>query len=252
MRKMVCGLVALGGLTAGCVAPLPVVRLMPHDKNVTWVAGLAVTERSEGGVRAAVAFERQDGHGIGFRVEVQNDAPAPVVIDPRDMVFVTCATQANCSPRETVVDPEEMLLALDHARSREQAQGQSAAAAGTALLFLAITADVAAISKGHNRHAGERTALAGINLSEAATASEQRIANIDAARAAWSSSTLRRTTLPTGRGAAGLVYVRLDEEAHYVWLDVRAGAHDFWFPFEQAIVPQPRRHRGDEGDQAEN
>jgi hypothetical protein len=223
---------------------------MPHDKNVTWVAGLAMTERSEDGVRAAVAFERQDGHGVGFRVEVKNDGTAPLVIDPRDMAFVTCATETECSARDTVVDPEAMLLALDLARSREQSQAQTRAAADTALLFLAITADVAAVSKGHYRHAGERTALAGINLEATAAASEQRIANLDAARAAWATSTLRRTTLPQGGGAMGLVYVPLNQKAHYVWLDVRAGAHDFWFLFEQAIVRRPRYHHTE--DQAEN
>ena len=246
MKKLMCGRVATVWLAAGCATPLPVVRLMPQDKNVTWVAGLAMSERSEGGVRAAAGFERQDGHGIGFRVEVRNEGAAPLVIDPRDMVFVTCTSQTVCSGRDTVVDPEAMLLALDEARSHEQAQGQTLAAADTALLFLAITADVAAISKGHYRHAGESTAWAGTNLAATAAASAQRIANLDAAKEAWASSTLRRTTLLPGGAAEGLVYIPLKEEAHYVWLDVRAGAHEFWFSFEQAIVPGTRYHHTDE------
>src|SRR5262245_62138986 len=74
---------------AGCATPLPVVRLAPRDANVTWVAGRAVTVRSEQGIRVAAAFERQAGRAIGFRVELENGSDAALVVDPSEMQFTT-------------------------------------------------------------------------------------------------------------------------------------------------------------------
>lgn len=242
MMKRLLGMGGASLLAAACTTPLPVVRLMPHDANVTWVAGRAVTTRDKGGIRAAAAFDRQDGRAVAFRVEVENDSGEALVVDPNDMLFVTCVAAANCSERKPVVDPEQVLVALDQARSRTEAQASDSAAGNSALVFLAVTSDLSSIGRGHDHHAGERTALAAGNLRTSELTSEQRLASIASAKEMWSTTALRRTTVLAGHGAAGLVYVPLDPGARYVWLDVKAGRHDFWFTFEQAITPERREH----------
>jgi hypothetical protein len=234
--QLLTGMIGAALVGASCAAPLPVVRLAPRDGNVAWIAGRAVTTQAEGGVRAAAAFEYQTGGTVGFRVEVQNDSPDTLDIDPRGMSFRTCPTEQRCAASQPVVDPEQMLIALDEARSEEEASAANTRAADSALLFLSIASDVADINRGHGQHAGDATTLAAVNLKSSETASQSRLALIDSQKIAWSTSTLRRTTLPPGHGAAGLVFVPLDRDAQYVWLHVRAGAHDFWFPFQQSVV----------------
>jgi len=222
--------------SVGCATALPVVRLAPRDANVTWVSGRAVTVRSEQGIRVAAAFERQAGRTMGFRVELQNDSDASLVVDPSEMQFTTCTSEQECVSSQPVVDPEQVLVALDEARSEEEAHAANASTTGTVLVLLAATADIAEASSRHDHHAGERTVMAGIDLKSSESNSRQRLAQLETETTAWSNSTLRRTTVAAGHGAAGLVYIPLDTKAHYVWLDVRVGGHDFWFPFQQLVA----------------
>lgn len=62
---------------------------------------------------------------------------------------------------------------------------------------------------------------------------------IDAKRQIWSTVALRRTTLVSGHGVVGLVYVPLAADARSMWLGVPVGDHLSWFAFEQTVVESP-------------
>jgi hypothetical protein len=233
-------IVVLGFAAAGCALPRPIVRLYPAGSDIVWVSGRAVVEHAEGGIRAAAAFDHQNGDTVAFRVEIQNDSAERIEIDPKHMQFVTCFAGSSCSARQSAFDPEQVLMALDQERSQEEAKAVNSQVAGSALIFLSATADVASVARGHTRDAGERTALAGIALDSSVNGSEQTLARIDSERVTWATAALRRTTLLAGHGVAGLVYVPLAAKAEYVWLDVPAGGRDFWFRFKQTVTVPPR------------
>ena len=239
MRKGIIATASLG-LIAACAAPLPIVRLQPQGSEVVWVAGRAVVASDRAGIRVATAFDHQDGRYLAFRVEVANDSQERFDVDPKEMHFATCASEANCSLKRPVADPEQKLLALDHAHAQAEADARNMAATGTALVLLSATADVASSTGGRSQHWGERAMLASLSVDNSVAASHHSLGSIDANRFAWSAAAFRRTTLLPGHGAAGLVYVPLRPEAKYVWLEVTVAGEDFSFPFQQEVTAAPR------------
>ena len=245
ISMMGLGLVGLVGLAVmgACATALPVVRLQPQGSDVFWVAGRAVVASAHDGIRVAAAFDHQDGQAIAFRVEVANDTAERFDVDPQDMHFAVCVSDPSCGGKRKVMDPEQKLLALDHARSREEADAKNMAVAGTTLVLLSLTADVASSSR-RSGHLGNRAMLASLSVDNSAAASHRRMGDIDADRSVWSASAFRRTTLFPGHGAAGLVYVPLKPNAKYVRLELTVAGHDFVFPFEQAVTTPPPASRG--------
>jgi hypothetical protein len=111
-------------------------------------------------------------------------------------------------------------------------------------VLLGAAAAIPAAARGRGRESAEHAALGAIalssNLEDSAAASETALGRIDAERGLWSTAALRRTTLLTGHGVAGIVFVPLATDAHYVWLDVPTGGRHFWFGFTQIIAATPR------------
>jgi hypothetical protein len=231
------------GVMAACATALPIVRLQPHGSDVVWVSGRAVVTSARDGIRVAAAFDHQDREAIAFRVEIVNDTVERFDVDPKDMHFAVCVSDPSCPGKRNVIDPEQKLLALDHARSREEADGKNMVVADSMLLFLAVAADVASSSQ-TSPPLGNRAMLASLRVDNAAAASDRRLGSIDANRSVWSASAFRRTTLLPGHGAAGLVYVPLKPNAKYVRLELNVAGVDFVFLFEQAVTAPPRAPYG--------
>jgi hypothetical protein len=241
MARPLIAALAVGFVATGCATPLPVIRLSPRSPDAIWVAGRSVLTYQQGGVRAAAAFDHQDGETVAFRVEVENDSADRLEVDPKAIWFVTCTTESECSPGQRVVDPEDRLLALDEQRSNQQVQTANSQTASAVLVFLSATADIAAAARGHVRDVGQSTAAAA-SVSEASGQSGERaLAHIDSERLTWSTAALRRTTLFSGHGAAGFVFLPVVPSAKYVWLNVPVSGHPFWFSFDQTVFAPAKR-----------
>jgi hypothetical protein len=240
LRTLVAPL-AVAFVFTGCVTPLPVVRLSPRTPDAIWVAGRSVVTYQQGGIRAAAAFDHQDGDTVAFRVEVENGSADRLEVDPKAMQFVACTGESACSPVERVADPEERLLALDAQRSTQKAQNANNQTTSAVLVFLSASADIAAAAGGHVRDVGDSTAATAAVGEASAQSGERALAHVDSERSMWSTVALRRTTLFTGHGAAGLVFLPVVPSAKYVWLNVSVGGHPFWFPFNQTVFT-PAKH----------
>jgi hypothetical protein len=232
---------AVAFVFAGCVTPLPVVRLSPRTPDTIWVAGRSVVTYQEGGVRAAAAFDHQDGETVAIRVEVENASADRLEVDPKAMVFVTCTTESDCSPGERVVDPEDRLLALDEQRSNQRAQTTNGQTASAVLVLLSASSDIAAAARGHVRDVGQNAAAAASVNEASAESGERALAHIDSEHTTWSTAALRRTTLFSGHGAGGLVFLPVVPAAKYVWLNVSVSNHSFWFSFDQTVFEPAKR-----------
>jgi hypothetical protein len=227
---------------AGCVAPMPVVRLLPESPNVTWVSGLAVVTQEQSGIRIALAFDRHDGDSLAFRLEVMNNTTGQFEISARDVVFVTCkgpTSYSDCSARQGAIDPEATLQSLDEAHSLQIADATNSEILGTSLMLLSVTADVAGAASGHPRSgATSASTLSALNSSEAVH--QSTIGQIESERAKWAATALRRTTLLPAHSLAGFVFVPTNFQARFVWVQVQIGTRKFPFVFEQtSTIPAP-------------
>jgi hypothetical protein len=233
-------LLAFGHVAAACATPQPLVRLHPDTPDVIWVAGRASVQQSQDGIRVATAFERQDGRTLALRLEVQNGTAARVEVDPRNITFSTCRTAitTSCKPSQRVIDPEQMLLVVDTAASRTAADAANEQVALGTLALLSAAGDVASAASGHpDRATGEGTAAAVGMMGDAAAAADTQEASLAVQRQVWSDQALRRNTLFPGQGIDGLVYIPIDPQAGFVWLQATVGGHTFPFHFAQVSTP---------------
>jgi hypothetical protein len=220
---------------AGCAAPAPLVRLTPYNPDVVWVSGRAVVSEDQDGVRVAAAFDEQAGDGLGIRVEVENASDERLEIAPADVTYTLCATEAvgSCAPWRQVADPERMLIEIDAARSREQANASNDQAAMVPFLILGAVGDVASIA---SRHPTNNAAAISSEMDDDANRHASTITSLDSEHQRWSADALRRTTLIPGRGTAGYVYVPVDTRAQVVWLQVMIDDRRFTFRFRQTVT----------------
>lgn len=234
-------------VSVGCATPGPVVRLHPPStSDVTWVSGRAVQIDEEPGLRVAAAFDHQDGARLAVRLEIRNDTDDPVVVGPGDVTFMPCnaGRTVACPFSYPVIDPERMLLALDHEGEQQRASAANDEAVYVPLLLLSVVADVGSIAsgQGHRRNAGRSTASLSAQMDASAARHESASLSIDAQRNLWSNAAFRQNTVLPGAAAGGLVYLPIHRDAHHLWVHVRAGGHLFAFRFEQKLISRPGAH----------
>jgi hypothetical protein len=232
----------------GCVTAQPVLRLTPQGGDPVWVGGTAVVSKTGETVRVAAAFARDYDGRIGFRVEVENRSAQPIVIDSNVFSFSTCkrtdpSQPEACAPDQVAINPEKVLLDMDIARSREQAQNTNDATFHSVLFLLDATASIATLPSGKPRDGAQAAVLAGQEgqMVDAAEARESRqVSAYELERANWTTEAFRKTTIFPGKAAAGLVFTERDVHAHTVWLLIRTEKEVFRFPFDQVVyVPRP-------------
>jgi hypothetical protein len=241
-RFTVLGIAAIAAVAsagaAGCATPAPIYRLTPRSNEVYWVAGRPSVQKEAAGVRAAVAFEHQDGETLRVRVEMMNQSDARFDVKPTDFSFVTCTNEsvASCGGAKPIVDPEMVLGALDERESRERADSVNDQAVLVPLLLLSAAAEVAAASKGHGGSVGVlRTAAIADRMDSNEARHDSATRSIGDQREMWSNGAFRRNTLAPGGGTAGFITIPIESNVKYVWLTVRAAGQSLPFCFEQSV-----------------
>jgi len=237
-------LLSAGGLVAvGCATPLPLVRLNPDAADIIWVGGRASVQKDVAGVRAAAAFEHQDGSNLALRVEIENRTTDRLEVSPHAMTYSVCSALAasSCTPSQRVIDPEEILAALAVAESRGVADTTNSQALFGTLVLLSAVGDVASAAQG--RHVDGSGALIAASAMEGdAAARNSAAASIAVQQQIWADQALRRNTLFPGQGTTGLVYLTINNQAAYVWLQITVAGRVFPFHFAQVVtVVQPPR-----------
>jgi hypothetical protein len=102
-------------------------------------------------------------------------------------------------------------------------------------VLLSAVGDVASLAAPNHRRRGSDTLLAVEHAEASAARAEATQGSLASRRQVWSDVALRRTTLPSGRGTSGLVYVPVTLDAAYIWIYVHAGGHQFPFGFTQKV-----------------
>ncbi len=219
-------------LAVGCAAPLPLVRLNPDSSDIVWVGGRASVQKEETGVRVATAFEHQDGPTLAVRVEIENRTADRLEVSPQEMTFSTCRSlaAATCSPSQRVFDPEQVLAALDVAQSRGVAEEANSQAFFGTLVLLSAVGDVASAAQGRHPTGAGTLVAASVMEGDAAVRNSAQ-ASIAVQQQIWSDRALRRNTLFPGQGTSGLVYLPINRQADFVWLQITVAGRLFPFHF---------------------
>jgi hypothetical protein len=221
--------------------PAPVLRLTPQAKDVVWIGGTAVASQQGRNARAAVAFVREQDHLLSFRVEIESLSDKPILVDPARFYYLTCAQKGQpparvCGNSHYVVNPEQVLLNMDMANSRQIASAANEEALFGAMLLLQATAAVAGGASGHG-HAVAGAAVAAVGTGAALESSRQRsyqqVSAYELERSNWSTAALRKSTLFPGDRVAGLVFLEKNPAVSEVSLQVRAGDEVLPFGFNQ-------------------
>jgi hypothetical protein len=227
-------------LAVGCATPMPLVRLKPDAPDVVWVGGRASVQKDTTGVRVAAAFEHQDGSNLALRVEIENRTTDRLEVSPQEITYSVCSgLQApSCAPSQRVIDPEQILTALAVAQSRNVADASNSQAFYGTLVLLNAVGDVA--SAAHGRPAGSGTLVAASAMEGAAAAHDSTQASFAEQQQIWSDQALRRNSLFPGQGTSGLVYLPINYQAKYVWLQITVAGRLFPFHFAQVVTPVDR------------
>ncbi len=217
---------------------MPLVRLNPDASDVVWVGGRASVQKDTTGVRVAAAFEHQDGPNLAVRVEIENGTTERLEVSPREMTFAVCSglAPASCGPSQRVIDPEKVLTALAVAQSRGAAEASNSQAFYGTLVLLSAVGDVASAAHGR-RTSGTGTLVAASAMEEDAAARDSAQASIAVQQQLWSDQALRRNTLFPGQGTSGLVFLPINYQAGYVWLQITVAGRLFPFHFKEVVTP---------------
>jgi len=229
----------MGGFVAiGCATPMPLVRLKPDAPDVVWVGGRASVQKDTTGVRVAAAFEHQDGSNLALRVEIENRTTDRLDVSPQEMTYSVCSglKPVTCRPSERVIDPEQVLAALDVAQSRSVADAANSQAFYGTLVLLSAAGDVASAAHGRPT-TGSGTLVAASTMEGAVAAHNSAQASIAEQQQIWTDQALRRNTLFPGQGTSGLVYLPINYQAKYVWLQITVAGRLFPFHFAQVVTP---------------
>jgi len=228
-----------GFVVIGCATPMSLVRLDPDAPDVVWVRGRASVQKDTDGVRVAAAFEHQDGSTLALRVEIENRTSDRLEVSPQEeMTYAVCSgwAVASCAPSQRVIDPEQVLTALAVAQSRGVAEASNSQAFYGSLVLLNAVGDVASVARGRpTTGAGTLVALSAMEGDAAESNNTQ--ASIAVQQQIWSNQALRRNTLFPGQGTSGLVYLPINFQARYVWLQIAVAGRRFPFHFVQVVTP---------------
>jgi len=227
-----------GFVVVGCATPMPLIRLNPDTPDVVWVGGRASVQKDTTGVRVAAAFEHQDGANLALRVEIENRTTDRLEVSPQEITFSVCSGLAvtSCAPSQRVVDPEQVLTALAVVQSRGAAEASNTQALYGTLVLLSAVGDVA--SAAHGRPStGSGTLVAASAMEGAAAAQNSAQASIAVQQQIWSDLALRRNSLFPGQGTSGLVYLPINFQARYIWLQITVAGRLFPFHFAQVVTP---------------
>jgi hypothetical protein len=227
-----------GSVVVGCATPMPLVRLKPDTPDVVWVGGRASVQKDTTGVRVAAAFEHQDGSNLALRVEIENRTTDRLEVSPQEMTFSVCSSlpAASCTPSQRVIDPEQILTVLAVAQSRGVAEESNSQALYGTLVLLSAVGDVASAAHGRPT-TGSGTLVAASAMEGDAAARNSAQASLAVQQQIWSDQALRRNTLFPGQGTSGLVYLPINYQARYLWLQITVAGRLFPFHFAQAVMP---------------
>jgi hypothetical protein len=207
------------------VTPTPVFRLqsVSEDYEKVWIHGKEYSKLRGENTDVIIAFNEANMGIISFDVEVVNYGLEPLLISSglfKGYFLNKNRKELKGNSQVLAIDPEDELLRIDKALSRENARYSQESGNKSLSSFFELVEDVSSIGKAKTKEERERESA------EDAQTEDQDIRdgnyhetvefNLLTERERWSFSALRKTTLPTDYSVDGKIYFPLIINSQYL------------------------------------
>ncbi len=236
MRYYMIALVGMLSLLSACHTPYAVIRQQPTQSDAVWYQGKAFVSEENEQVQLVVAFEQQWDRNLIYELEIKNIGPDPLIVSPEHM-YSMMSPGPDIISNELIhaVNPEEQLLALDAALSRERAyiaNNRTASLIGTVANTVgAVTADTPEEAQFYENEQIDQNAW---DANEEA-AFQTNSTNLNDQKSLWQYDMLRRTTLQPGESIQGRIAIPSRKVSAYSILHFPYGETPIKIPFSQTI-----------------
>lgn len=223
----------------GC-APEPVFRLESQQDDVLNYRGMEYLHSEGENSSVTMAYYRHIGQQIVMDVEIVNYSDSLVQIDTPNFKYSAKHEYSNGSYDPlyggTAVDPEQVILNLDLASSRAEANERTSQMLDGITVAANIASDVAnageRTTEELNQRDNQRTREA-IERSERRDHFYARVSSLNEQRAYWETEVLRKTDLYPEESIAGEVRFPVIEDANVVEFSVIVGGEEHHFVYQQ-------------------
>jgi hypothetical protein len=239
-------------LCLSACTPAPVLRLTPVAQvgaSQDWHEGQRNVWRDDGQIHAEVnvAWVRHDR--LVFAVRFHNAGDSPVLISPERFYYQPVTGPGPdappCGSTALALDPERVLLDLDEAEVRADADRETDMAVTGVLALLDVVTSVASAVSDEADASNASTAEEDYEdvdwlweFAEIDAEHDSKVAAIESQREHWSREVLRKTTLYPGESIGGLVHFATSPKARYLRVVLAVGQEESTFLFRQTV------HRG--------
>ncbi|MGM0744731.1 hypothetical protein [Rhodohalobacter sp.] len=226
-------------LIFGC-APEPVFRLESQEDDVLNYRGMEYLHSEGENSSVTMAYYRHIGQQVVMDVEIVNYSGSLVQIDTANFKYSAKREYPNGSydPLDggTAIDPEQVILDLDLASSRAEANERTSQVLDGITVAANIASDVASAgertAEEQNQRDNQRTREA-IERSERRDQFYARVSSLNEKRAYWETEVLRKTDLYPEESIAGEVRFPMVEDANVVEFSVIVGDEEHHFVYHQ-------------------
>jgi hypothetical protein len=226
MKKVMMFLILMCAWIMACfVSPNPVFRLhtVSDEKEVIWLHGKEYSKLTGRDTDVILAFDEVDKFIVSFDAEIINRGSESMLVSSElftayylDEKYVEIK---NIS-RQPAIDPEDKLLQLDKALSKEDARYAQESGNKSIASFFDLAADISSIGTENTDEEKEQEAEEDMNEDIQNDKDENFhtgvITNLSGEKDRWQFSALRKTTLPADHSVDGKIYFPLISAAQYI------------------------------------
>jgi hypothetical protein len=205
------------------VSPLLVYRLEPKNDNTIWFWGKEYQQFKENEIEIIIAFSEQYENYLVFDLSIASSSDKQTLIKPEEFYCIPKRILEKVNfikVMDTIwaIDPEQALLALDKAKSRENAQYATARANDALGSLFKLTIDIATIGQQKTNEEIQREELEDqreeLNRLNTEISHNSSIKNINNIRDLWSTEAIRKTTLFPKYSIHGLIFFPIHKYAN--------------------------------------
>lgn len=207
------------------VTPTPVFRLqsVSEEYKKVWIHGKEYSKITGENINVIIAYDESNMGIISFDVEVVNHGVESLLVSSelfKAYYLTKRKKELKDKSQVLAIDPEDELLRIDKALSRENARYTQESGNKSISSLFELVEDVSSIGKAKTKEERERELEEDVQQEEQDINDENYHETVEykllTEREQWSFNALRKTTLPTDYSVNGKIYFPIIAKSHYL------------------------------------
>ena len=225
-------------LLQSCSSPKNIIKLEPQTENAKWLFGQPFAIDSLYGIIYEVGFDRLQDNEYWFDFHITNRSNMAILIDPTSFSSQAYDSLFNKQSMEPIpaINPEKEIYEIDEELSRNEARAKSQIGISLVAAGIDIATGIATLSDDNPNNDNLRTHLF-YDVQADAIDNEFETQSLNELRNAWSSSTIRKTTLNSNYSMQGKVFFKATPSADYIKLFLPVDDDSIEINFKQVQHP---------------